>query len=209
MSDDAGQRGRVAILISGRGSNMLSLVEAMQAGDIRADPVVVLSNKPDAVGLGRAAELGIPTEVVDHREFKPRRNHDRAVVERLRNYQPDLICLAGYMRLLTPEMISAFPDRIFNIHPSLLPAFPGLNAQAQAIDYGVKVAGCTVHVVTEGTDEGPIVAQAAVAVEEHDTPDTLASRIIQAEHRLYPQAVRAFFEGRLRIGERRVAFRTD
>ena len=195
----------MALLLSGRGSNMVSLVEAMRDGTIAADPVVVLSNRPDAAGLERAQGFGIPTEVVDHKEFKPRRRHDEEVVRRLTAYAPDLICLAGYMRLLTPAMIGAFPGRIFNIHPSLLPAFPGLNAQEQALAHGVKVAGCTVHVVTEGTDEGPIIRQAAVPVEERDTPETLAARILKEEHRIYPEAVRLFFEGRLSIEGRRVA----
>ena len=162
------ERGRVAILISGRGSNMISLVDAMRSGAIDADPVVVLSNRPDAAGLERAQEFGIPTEVVDHSQFKPRRRHDQEVAERLQAYRPDLVCLAGYMRLLTPVMVDAFRGRMLNIHPSLLPAFPGLHAQQQALDYGVRVAGCTVHFVDEKCDHGPIVRQAAVAVEPED-----------------------------------------
>jgi phosphoribosylglycinamide formyltransferase-1 len=193
-------RGRVAILISGRGSNMVSLVEAMRRGDVPADPVVVLSNVASAEGLRRAEEFGIPTEVVDHRKVKPRAAHDRAVLEALTRYDVDLVCLAGYMRLLTPVMVEAFRGRMLNIHPSLLPAFPGLDAQRQALEYGVKVAGCTVHFVDEKCDHGPIVLQAAVPVLEDDTESSLSRRILEQEHRLYPEAVTLFFRGSLKPG---------
>jgi len=189
------ERGRVGILISGRGSNMVSLVEAMRSGRIHAQPAVVLSNVPGVEGLRRAAELGVPTEVVDHKAIKPRRAHDAAVVEVLQGYAVDLVCLAGYMRLLSPVMVEAFRNRMLNIHPSLLPAFPGLNAQRQALEYGVKIAGCTVHFVDEKCDHGPILLQASVPVLEGDTENSLARRILEQEHELYPKAVAQFFAG--------------
>jgi phosphoribosylglycinamide formyltransferase-1 len=198
------RRGRVGILISGRGSNMVALVEAMQAGGINADPVVVFSNVADAPGLERAAGFGIPTEVLSHRKVKPREAHERAVVEILRRYEVDLVCLAGYMRLLSPYMIGEFRSRILNIHPALLPAFPGLHSQEQALEHGAKISGCTVHFVDEECDHGPIILQAAVPVLEDDTDDTLSARILEQEHRIYPEAVKLFFDGRLTIEGRRV-----
>ena len=201
MSEPAG---RVGILISGRGSNMVSLVDAMQAGEILAEPAVVISNRPDAAGIGRARELGVATAVVDQKQVKPRRVHEERIVEVLREHRVDLVCLAGYMRLLVGPMLEAFPDRILNIHPSLLPAFPGLDVQQKALEYGVKYSGCTVHFVDLECDHGPIVVQAAVPVEEGDDADALAARILAEEHRIYPQAVRWFFEGRLSIEGRRV-----
>jgi phosphoribosylglycinamide formyltransferase-1 len=198
------ETGRVGILISGRGSNMLSLVDAMLAGDIPARPAVVVSNIPEAPGLAAAAERGIPTAVIDHKLVRPRRVHEDAMIELLREHRVDLVCLAGYMRLLTARMVEAFPRRILNIHPSLLPAFPGLDAPLQALNYGVKLSGCTVHFVDEKTDHGPIVLQAAVPVEADDTEASLAARILEQEHRLYPEAVRLFFENRLHMDGRRI-----
>jgi len=198
------ERNRVGILISGRGSNMVSLVEAMRSGQVDAVPAVVVSNVPDAAGLQRAAEFGIPTEVVEHRKIKPRRAHDAAVVEVLERYGVDLVCLAGYMRLLTPVMVEAFRNRMLNIHPSLLPSFPGLDAQRQALEYGVKVAGCTVHFVDEKCDHGPILLQASVPVLDDDTEDSLSRRILEQEHLLYPRAVALFFAG-VRLDGRRAA----
>jgi len=198
------RRGRVGILISGRGSNMVALVEAMRSGTIPAEPAVVLSNVAKAPGLERAAGFGIPTEVVSHRKIKPREVHEHAVVEVLRSYEVDLVCLAGYMRLLSPYMIGEFRNRIVNIHPALLPAFPGLNSQEQALEHGAKVTGCTVHFVDEECDHGPIILQAAVPILEDDTDDTLSARILEQEHRIYPEAVRLFFEDRLLIDGRRV-----
>jgi len=199
------ERGRVGILISGRGSNMVSLVEAIHSGQIDADAVVVLSNLPDAPGLRRAVEFGIPTELVDHKKIKPRRAHDAAVVAVLERYRVDLVCLAGYMRMLTPVMVEAFRNRMLNIHPSLLPAFPGLGAQRQAFEYGVKVAGCTVHFVDEKCDHGPILLQAAVPVLDGDTESSLSRRILEQEHLLYPRAVALFFSGVQLEGRRSVA----
>lgn len=199
------ERGRVAILISGRGSNMVALIESMRRGAIAADPVVVCSNVAGAAGLDRAVEFGVPTRVVDHRRVRPREAHERQIGAILHEYDVDLVCLAGYMRLLSPWMVQEFRNRILNIHPSLLPAFPGLEAQRQALDYGVRVSGCTVHLVDERCDHGPIVLQAAVPVEAGDTVDTLSARILEAEHRLYPEAVALFFANRLRFEGRRVS----
>lgn len=197
-------KGQVGILISGRGSNMLSLIEGMREGRIAAEPAVVISNRPDAEGLKTADSFGIPTAVVDHKQVKPRAEHERQVVALLEQHKVDLVCLAGYMRLLTPFLVSRFQGRMFNIHPSLLPAFPGLDAQKQALDYGAKVAGCTVHVVNEGCDQGPIVLQATVPVREGDTEQSLSRRILREEHRIYPEAVSLYFDRRLQIDDRRV-----
>ena len=199
---------RVGILISGRGSNMVALVEAMRSGEIGAEPAVVLSNIPDALGLERASELGVPTEVIDSKHVKPRKVHERQVIERLRTHKVELVCLAGYMRLLTSEIISEYRNRILNIHPSLLPAFPGLDAQQQALDYGVKVAGCTVHIVDEECDHGPIILQSSVEVHDADTVDTLSARILEQEHLLYPRAVDLVCSGRIRIDGRHVMLST-
>jgi phosphoribosylglycinamide formyltransferase-1 len=198
------ERGRVGILISGRGSNMVSLVQAMQGGRVDADPVVVVSNKSKAAGLQKAAELGVPTEIVTKKGLASREAHDEKIVEVLNRYRVELVCLAGYMRLLSPVMVQAFPNRILNIHPALLPSFPGLDAQQQALDYGVKVTGCTVHFVDEECDHGPVVLQAAVPVLDGDTEESLSKRILEQEHRLYPEAVALFFSGRLSVEGRRV-----
>ena len=199
-----GSRPRVGILISGRGSNMVALVRAMRAGAIPADPAIVVSNVPDAPGLAAAAALGAPTAVVDSSRVKPRATHEAQVVEILERERVDLVCLAGYMRLLTPRMIVAFRQRILNVHPALLPSFPGLHAQRQALEHGVKVSGCTVHVVDEECDHGPIVLQSAVPVLDDDTEESLSARILEQEHRLYVEAVRLFCEDRLRVEGRRV-----
>jgi phosphoribosylglycinamide formyltransferase-1 len=201
--------GRVGILISGRGSNMVALVDAMRRGDIAAEPVVVLSNVATAAGLEAAAERDVPIAVVDSKQIKPRSVHEDQVIDVLRAHNVDLVCLAGYMRLLTPKMVAAFPQAIMNIHPSLLPSFPGLHAQRQALEHGAKVAGCTVHFVDEECDHGPIILQASIAVREDDTEESLASRILEQEHRLYPRAVSLYFERRLRVEERRVLIQPE
>ena len=182
-------RPRVGILISGRGSNMAALLAAMKDGRVAADPAVVVSNVPDAAGLQIARDAGVPTEIVDHRGIKPREAHDRAVLEVIERHDVGIVCLAGYMRFLTPVFIDAYRGRILNVHPSLLPAFPGLDAQRQALEHGVKVAGCTVHLVDETLDHGPILLQSAVPVLPGDTVDTLSARILEQEHKLYPQAL--------------------
>jgi phosphoribosylglycinamide formyltransferase 1 len=200
--------GRVGVLISGRGSNMVALVEAMRDGRIRAEPAVVVSNVPDAPGLFRAVALGVPTAVVDHKAVRPREAHERAVAEVLERYRVDLVCLAGYMRRLSPWIVSRFRNRILNVHPALLPAFPGLDAQRQALEHGVKMTGCTVHFVDEDLDHGPIVLQAAVPVLEGDTEPSLSARILEQEHRIYADAVALFFDGRLALDGRRVTVRS-
>ena len=181
------------ILISGRGSNMRSIVEAGTGLEVRA----VISNRPDAAGLEWARARGIPTQVIDHKAFATREAFDAALGEAIEKLAPDLILLAGFMRVFTPEFIARFPRRILNIHPSLLPSFPGLHTHRRALDAGVKLHGCTVHVVTPALDSGPIVAQAAVPVLAGDTEATLAERVLAAEHRVYPRAVRWFLEGRV------------
>lgn len=196
---------KTGILISGRGSNLEALIEACRDPAFPAEITTVISNKPDAAGLGFAREAGIATVALDHRDFADRAAFDDAVHRRLTEAGVELVCLAGYMRLLSAGFIARWHDRIINIHPSLLPAFRGLNAHAQALAAGVKISGCTVHVVRMEVDAGPIVAQAAVPVLPGDTPDTLAARVLVAEHRLYPLALRLFAEGRVRIeGERAV-----
>jgi phosphoribosylglycinamide formyltransferase 1 len=180
---------RIAILISGRGSNMLALSDAIGAGIIpNAEVAIVVSDKADAHGLALAKERGIDTRVVERRG-RNREEHEREIISVLREHEVDLVCLAGYMRLLSPCFIEAFKKRILNIHPSLLPAFPGLDAQRQALEHGVKVSGCTVHFVDETLDAGPIIAQRAVRVLEEDTVETLSARILEQEHKLYPEAV--------------------
>jgi len=196
--------GRVGILISGRGSNMVALVDAMQSGEVPADPVVVVSNIPEAAGLSTARQRGVATAVVDHKAVKPRRRHEERVIEILREKRVELVCLAGYMRLLSSHMVEAFRGKILNIHPSLLPAFPGLHAQKQALDHGVRVSGCTVHLVDEECDHGPILLQAAVPILDEDTEDSLAARILEQEHRIYPQAVALYFQRRLVVEGRRI-----
>jgi phosphoribosylglycinamide formyltransferase 1 len=201
---DAASPKRVGILISGRGSNMVALVEAMRDGRVPAVPAIVISNVPGAAGLSRAEALGVRTAVIDHKEIRPRDAHERAVAAMLHEHRVDLVCLAGYMRLLSPCLIAEFPGRILNVHPALLPAFPGLDAQRQALEHGAKVTGCTVHVVDEKCDHGPIVLQAAVPVLEDDDEETLSHRILEQEHRIYPEAVALFCLGRLSVAGRRV-----
>jgi phosphoribosylglycinamide formyltransferase 1 len=195
---------RLGIIISGRGSNMVALADAVASGTVPAAEVaVVISNIPDAGGLDHARERGIPTFVHSHRGVS-REEHDRRMAEELHRYSVDLICLAGYMRLLSPWFISEFENRILNIHPSLLPAFTGLDAQRQAFEYGVSYTGCTVHLVDSELDHGPIVRQSVVPVLPNDNVERLAARILAAEHRLYPEAVSLILSGRYRIEGRRV-----
>jgi phosphoribosylglycinamide formyltransferase-1 len=179
---------KIAILISGRGSNMNALLEAINQRQLEANAVVVVSNIESAAGLLKAREHGVETLVVPHKG-RMREEHDRDIIEELRRRDVSLVCLAGYMRLLSPLFVRAFENRILNIHPSLLPAFPGIDAQRQALEHGVKITGCTVHLVDEQLDHGPIVMQQAVEVLDADTVETLSSRILEQEHRLYPEAV--------------------
>jgi len=186
---------------------MAALVTAMRDGRVPAEPAVVISNVPGAAGLATAAGWGIETAVVDHTAVKPREAHERAVIEILNGQRVDIVCLAGYMRRLSPLLVGAFGGRILNVHPGLLPAFPGLDAQKAALDYGAKVAGCTVHLVDDEVDHGPIVLQAAVPVLDDDTVATLTARILEQEHALYPKALALLAEGRLEIDGRRVRLR--
>jgi phosphoribosylglycinamide formyltransferase-1 len=195
---------RIAVLLGGRGSNFEALADSAAAGRIPdAEIAIVVSNREGAAGLARAVERGIPARVIPSKGME-REAYDRLVVAALEDARVDLVCLAGFMRLLSPYFVAAYRGRILNIHPSLLPAFPGLEAQRQALEYGVKFTGCTVHFVDEFLDAGPIVAQAIVPIEAADTPETLSARILAEEHRIYTEAVRLILSGRFRIEGRRV-----
>jgi phosphoribosylglycinamide formyltransferase-1 len=195
---------KLGILISGRGSNLQAIIDAIATGDLAASIAVVISNRADAAGLARAEEARVPTLVMPHKAHPDRASYDRALVAELKSRGVELVCLAGFMRLLGAEFIDQFPNAVLNIHPSLLPAFPGLDAQHQAFEYGVKVTGATVHLVTAELDAGPIVCQAAVPVLDTDTAETLAARILETEHRLYPEGIRRIAQGGWRIAGRRV-----
>jgi phosphoribosylglycinamide formyltransferase 1 len=195
---------RLGVLLSGRGSNFEALADSISAGRIpNAEIAIVVSNREGAPGIDRAHARGLATRVIPSKGME-REPYDRQVVAALREANVDLVCLAGYMRLLSPHFVAAFPQRILNIHPSLLPSFPGLESQKQALDYGVKFAGCTVHFVDENLDAGPIVLQAVVPVEDNDTEDTLSARILKEEHRIYSEAVRIVLEGKIKLEGRRV-----
>jgi phosphoribosylglycinamide formyltransferase-1 len=194
----------VGVLASGRGSNLQALLDASARPGFPARVVVVISDREQAVALERARAAGVEALWVNPKDFTDREAFDLALVQELRRRGVELVCHAGFMRILSPAYVRAFAGRALNVHPSLLPAFPGLHAQRQALEHGVKVAGATVHFIDEGVDTGPIVLQAAVPVERGDTEETLAARILAQEHRLYPEAVRLFAEGRLRIEGRRV-----
>ena len=199
---------RVAVLASGRGSNLQAVVDAIEAGWVQAQIVVVISNKKNAVALERARKHGLKDLFVDPKPFAGRPDsreaYDQSLLEILQQHEVELVLLAGYMKIVTAVLVNAYANRMMNIHPSLLPSFPGLDVQKKAIDWGCKLAGCTVHVVTEGVDEGPIIIQAAVPILDGDTPDTLAARILVQEHKIYPRAVELFAEGRLKVEGRRV-----
>ena len=199
---------RVAVLASGRGSNLQAIIDAIEAGQAKAKIVAVISNKKDAAALERARKHGLPDLFVDPKPFAGRPDgreaYDRALLEVLEKNDVDLVLLAGYMKIVTAVLVNAYANRMMNIHPSLLPAFPGLDVQKKAIEWGCKLSGCTVHFVTEGVDEGPIIIQAAVPILDNDTPDTLAARILVQEHKIYPCAVQLFAEGRLRVEGRHV-----
>jgi phosphoribosylglycinamide formyltransferase-1 len=194
----------IAVLISGSGSNLQAIIDASEKGEIPCRVGLVISNKADAYGLVRARKHGIPTEVISHRDFSSREEFDQRLVEILRKSGAELVCLAGFMRVLTPVFVRAFPNRILNIHPALLPSFPGTHGPKQALDYGVRFSGCSVHFLDEGVDTGPIVVQAVVPVYDEDTEETLAARILIQEHKIYPMAIRLFFQGSLKVEGRRV-----
>ena len=195
---------RLAVLLSGRGSNFAAIHDAIVRGELDAEIVCVISNRPNAAGIERARTLGLPAHVIDHRSFDGREAHETEVLRILDEARPDFIALAGYMRLLSAAFIAAYPMRIINIHPSLLPAFPGIDAQAQAIAYGVKVSGCTVHFVDENLDAGPIIVQRAVAVRDDDNASSLSARILDEEHIAYVDALKKLAAGGYRIEGRRV-----
>lgn len=194
---------RLGVLISGRGSNLQAIVDAIREGRLDAEIAVVISNRAEAAGLDRAREAGIETLYISHRAFPARDDFDRALVDALRARDVGLVCLAGFMRLLGGPMLEAFPNAILNIHPSLLPAFPGVDAQRHALEHGVKVTGVTVHLVTAELDGGPIVLQRSVRVLDDDTADSLSARILVEEHRAYPAAIKAVLDGQWRVERRR------
>jgi phosphoribosylglycinamide formyltransferase 1 len=208
MSAKRSSRLRVAVLASGRGSNLQAVIDAIDAGEVHAQIVAVISNKKDAAALERARQHGLPDLFVDPKPFAGRPDsreaYDRALLEILQEHQVELVLLAGYMKIVTAVLVNAFANRMMNIHPALLPMFPGLDVHKKAIDWGCKLAGCTVHFVTEGVDEGPIILQAAVPILDSDTAESLSARILEQEHKIYPRAVQLFAEGRLSIDGRRV-----
>lgn len=195
---------RLGVLASGSGSNLQAILDACASRRIPAEVSAVLCNVPGARALQRAEAAGVPTVLLPHRQFASREEYDRAVIDVLQRHRVDLVCLAGFMRLITPVLLRAFENRILNIHPSLLPAFPGMHAVGDALSAGVRVSGCTVHVVDEGTDSGPIVIQAVVPVLDGDTEETLAARILAQEHRCYPRAIALWAERRVHLEGRRV-----
>jgi len=195
---------KIGILISGRGSNMVSIAEAVNSGKIPAEISIVISNRAEAPGLEKAKKRGIKTTVISHKDFSSREEFDREIARALEEKSVDLVCLAGFMRLLSSRFVAKFENRIMNIHPSLLPAFTGLDAQKQAFEWGVKVTGCTVHFIDDLLDHGPIIIQQPVEVRPDDTVDTLTARILEVEHRIYPKAVELFCKDKLRIEGRRV-----
>lgn len=199
----------LGVLISGSGSNLQAIIDAIERQQLTARIQVVISNRADAYGLSRAQHHGIPTVVINHKEFASREDFEAALIQCLQSHQVELVVLAGFMRVLTPFFVRAFPYRIINIHPALLPAFPGTHAQRQALHYGVRIAGATVHFVDEDMDHGPIIAQAAVPVYPDDTEETLSARILAQEHRLYPHAIQLFAEGRVEIRGRRVVVHNE
>jgi phosphoribosylglycinamide formyltransferase-1 len=198
----------LGVLISGNGSNLQSIIDHIENGALPAVIKIVISNHPDAFGIVRAKKHGIPVSIVESAKHKTKEDFDRKLVDILKENDVGLVALAGFMRILTPAFLRAFPQRVMNIHPALLPSFPGLHSQKQAFDYGVKISGCTVHFVDEGVDTGPIIIQAAVPVLDDDTQETLAARILKEEHRIYPQAIRWFAEGKLEIRGRKVFIKT-
>jgi phosphoribosylglycinamide formyltransferase-1 len=195
---------KLGVLVSGRGSNLQAIIDAIEAKRLEAEIRVVVSDQPDAYALERAKKHGIPTATFHAEDYSGREDFDQAVVECLRQHQVELVCLAGFMRILSPYFIREYRHRIINIHPALLPAFPGLHVQRKALKYGVKFSGCTVHFVDEGMDTGPIIVQAIVPVLDGDDEEKLAARILRFEHQIYPRAIQLIAEGRLQIEGRRV-----
>ena len=199
----------IGVLVSGSGSNLQSIIDHIEDGTLDAEIRVVLSNNAEAYALERCKKHGILAAVVDHRQFSSREEFDRRVIEILKRSGVDLVVMAGFMRILSPEFFRAFPQKILNIHPALLPAFPGIHVQQKAVEYGVKFSGCTVHFADEGVDTGPIIIQAVVPVLEDDTAEDLAARILKEEHRIYPQAIQYYAEGRIEIEGHKVRIRSE
>ena len=197
----------IGVLVSGSGSNLQSIIDHIEGGRLDAEIKMVVSNNPDAFALQRCSKHRLPAAVIDHREFHTREDFDRCMIAKLRAADVELVVMAGFMRILSPEFFRAFPRRILNIHPALLPSFPGTNVQKKAVEYGVKFSGCTVHFADEGVDTGPIIIQAVVPVYENDTADTLAARILIEEHKIYPQAIQYYAEGKIEIKGRTVVIR--
>ena len=195
---------KIGVLCSGRGSNLASIIEAIECGEIRAEIAVVIADKADAYALERGREKGIPAVAVVYRDYAERADFERALLTELHAHGVTLVVLAGFMRILSPVFVHAYTGRILNIHPALLPSFPGAHAHRDVLAYGVKVSGCTVHFVDEGMDSGPIILQASVPVQEGDTEETLAARVLAQEHRIFPEAIKLYVEGRLRTDGRKV-----
>lgn len=195
---------KIGVLCSGRGSNLASIIEAIERGEIRAEIALVIADKADAYALERAREKGIPAVAVVYRDYAERADFERALLTELHAHGVTLVVLAGFMRILSPVFVHAYTGRILNIHPALLPSFPGAHAHRDVLAYGVKVSGCTVHFVDEGMDSGPIILQASVPVQEGDTEETLAARVLAQEHRIFPEAIKLYVEGRLRTDGRKV-----
>ena len=200
---------KLGILISGNGSNLQSIIDHIEKGSLKAIIKIVISNNPDAYGLTRAKKHGIPIVVLKNGDFKNKEDYDLELINILKNNSVDLVILAGFMRIITSTILNAFPQKIMNIHPALLPSFPGIHGQKQALEYGVKLSGCTVHFVDEGVDTGPIIIQSAVQVFDDDTEKTLAARILKEEHWIYPQAIQLFAEGKIEIKGRKVRINTE
>jgi phosphoribosylglycinamide formyltransferase 1 len=195
---------KIGVLASGSGSNLQSIIDRIEEGRLQAEIKIVISNNPDATALERSVKHGLSTHIISHRDFRQREDFDVKMVSVLKSHDVELVVLAGFMRVLTPSFLRAFPMKVMNIHPALLPSFPGLHVQQKALEYGVKFAGCTVHFVEEGVDTGPIIIQAVIPVLDGDTVDTLSARILREEHRIYPQAIQLYAEGNLECAGRRV-----
>jgi len=195
---------KLGVLISGNGSNLQSIIDNIENGSLKAVIKIVISNNPDAHGITRAKKHDIPFVVLKNDDFKNKEEYDSELINTLKKHDVELVTLAGFMRIISPRFLKAFPGRVMNIHPALLPSFPGLHGQKQAVDYGVKVSGCTVHFVDEGVDTGPIILQSAVPVMDDDTENTLAARILKEEHKIYPRAIQLFADGKLEVLGRKV-----
>jgi len=194
----------IGVLVSGRGTNLQVIIEAIEEGKVEGRISIVISDNPDAYALKRAKQHNIDTQYINFKEFKDKEDYDKEIIKTLKKKKVDLVVLAGYMRILTPYFINVYKNKIMNIHPALLPSFPGLHAQRQAVEYGVKISGCTVHFVDEGVDSGPIILQKAVEVSDDDTEESLAEKILKEEHQIYPRTIQLFSQDRLIIKGRKV-----